>query len=96
MSWRLVLVPYHESFDWLNLADWILQPEATDEDCAKIAEEIAWKLPLKIFVCDPNDRRLNIIRNLLQTRYAMSSDEYVVYLEHGGFMKIGSHKMSND
>ena len=92
MSWRLVLKPYlgrttlpaEDANDPYWWADWTLDAEATEAHCHAMADEIAWRCPLKICVGSPADARLALIQTRLATEHGMRDTEYEIRLEAEG------------
>ena len=57
MSWRIVFEPayFDDRPGDLRGADEVVPLKASAADMMDLAKKWAWRLPLRVWVCDPND-----------------------------------------
>ena len=77
MSFRVLFLPYapgeiHEH------ADWTISEYASWNDIDEAVDACMGKQPLKVYIADGNDPRLERFLYRLQKEYEMSSDDYTV------------------
>ncbi len=64
-------------------ADAEIRPDATVDEIREVAKAWAWQHPLKIFVPDIEDPRVQLFIEILDNEYFMEPDQYRVF-EPGG------------
>lgn len=84
MSWRILIKPASFDSGSDDAADGVIALEATEEEIARIAKDLAWSRPLRIYTPSKTDSRFLFLQKILEDEHSVDPGMYRVFEKAGG------------